>query len=92
MQNFRLYGERYPTQQPTPTVRVVAVESKVIQSGKAAHSQTITADREAICAACECNVDWICEHSDCLPCQQRRSGGLRVMLADPRARCAAGKW
>lgn len=51
-------------------------------------------DREAICTGCRYNLDWICEHIGCRTCsgEQRKIGGLRIRLADPTFRCAAGKF
>jgi hypothetical protein len=45
---------------------------------------------QAICAACKWNVNWICEHPGCLPCQQRQSGGLKKMIVSPNFHCTAG--
>jgi hypothetical protein len=70
-------GGRLPDQAAAPAQKRVAME-----------------DREAICAACQFNVDWICEHVGCRTCsgRQRNTGGLRTLLAQPGARCPAGKW
>lgn len=45
---------------------------------------------KAVCAACPwCNKEfdtWICEHIGCLPCVQRKNGGLLAMLKQAGAR------
>jgi len=48
--------------------------------------------RSMLCAVCPWNVDWICQHVGCLPCQQRRDGGLHGKIARPHETCPAGKW
>jgi hypothetical protein len=49
------------------------------------------AERAAICAACEWNVDNICEHPGCAPCRMRGNGGLSEAIKRPRFKCAAHK-
>ena len=51
-----------------------------------------TAERETICAGCEWNVNWICEHPGCQPCRQRLAGGLKRMITSPGSRCPESKW
>ena len=47
---------------------------------------------EEICAVCEWNVNWICEHSGCQPCKQRAAGGLKLYLRMASFICPAGKF
>lgn len=44
------------------------------------------------CERCQWNVDWVCEHPGCLPCRQRRSGGLTAHFIDRAFQCPAKKW
>lgn len=55
-------------------------------------SAELIAHREAVCEACQWNVDWICEHPGCLPCRQRRAGGLCARLRQRDATCPAALW
>ena len=47
---------------------------------------------QAVCADCQWNVNWVCEHIGCLPCRQRRSGGLKAHFIDLAFKCSAHKW
>jgi hypothetical protein len=47
---------------------------------------------EKVCAGCEWNIDWVCQHVGCQPCKQVKAGGLKAMLATPGYQCPAGKW
>jgi hypothetical protein len=46
---------------------------------------------EAICATCQWNFNWICQHIGCLPCKQAREGGLKQALRFQNHICPAGK-
>ena len=48
--------------------------------------------RVSICKSCEWNIDWICQHSGCLPCKQSQAGGLKAIIDNPSSRCSTGKW
>ena len=54
-------------------------------------TQETIAEREKVCGACEWNRDWVCEHIGCLPCKQRKEGGLKLLAASSAFRCPAGK-
>ena len=47
---------------------------------------------ESICTGCAWNKDWICEHLGCLPCAQRRIGGLKAQIRLQGSVCPAAKW
>lgn len=64
----------------------------LIHPGRPPLDSAAIAAREALCATCPWNVDWICEHSGCKPCAQRQSGGLRTALRSPTFRCASNKF
>ncbi len=47
---------------------------------------------DEICAQCDWNQDWICQHPGCLPCRQHKEGGLRAVIAIAVSTCPDGKW
>lgn len=54
----------------------------------------VIASRAEICAACEWNVDELCQHPGCRTCpgKQARSGKLAAMISTQNAKCPANKW
>ena len=46
----------------------------------------------AVCAKCPWNKDNVCEHFGCLPCKQRKNGGLPWMVAQIGAKCPDKRW
>lgn len=70
--------------------RPARVEKEMTTSA-AIRTPEAAAKFEAVCAACQWNVDWICEHAGCRPCKQRAAGGLKAMILKANFHCPAGK-
>ena len=76
---------RVPSQNKAIDLRPGVAASALAGSG-------VIAARREVCRRCAWNQDNICQHFGCLPCQQRKDGGLWRKTLLSAEKCPDLKW
>ena len=87
--NVRTMAHLTPALSPQARRGRIVLPQKPV--GGLAASAVIAARREA-CAACAWNDGFTCQHFGCLPCQDRKNGGLTWKTSRAAESCPEGRW